>query len=165
MSANPFTQLVFDLFIISAIIISAYTVNFYYLAFLSRTRNKVLSTINIGTPSVTIQLPIYNEKYVAKRLVDAVCNLNYPKEQLNIMVLDDSDDDTVQLLEDVVNDYKKQGFTIKHIVEEQEKGTKQVLSNTQWKLQILNMLQSLMLILFHPHGFLKEQCLILQNQT
>ena len=124
MSANPFTQLVFDLFIISAIIISAYTVNFYYLAILSRRRKEVLPTVNLGTPSVTIQLPIYNEKYVAKRLVDAVCHLDYPKEQLNIMVLDDSDDDTVQLLENVVNDYKKQGFTIEHIRRGTRKGYK-----------------------------------------
>ena len=48
----------------------------------------------MGTPSVTIQLPIYNEKYVAKRLVDSVCGLDYPKEKMKIMVLDDSDDDT-----------------------------------------------------------------------
>ena len=39
----------------------------------------------MGTPSVTIQLPIYNEKYVAKRLVDSVCELDYPKEKMKIM--------------------------------------------------------------------------------
>ena len=58
MAANPFTQLVFDLFIISAIIITAYTVNFYYLAFISRTRKEKYNTADLGTPSVTIQLPI-----------------------------------------------------------------------------------------------------------
>ena len=66
----------------------------------------------MGTPSVTIQLPIYNEKYVAKRLVDAVCAMDYPKTQMNIMVLDDSDDDTVDLLEKTVNYYKTHGFQI-----------------------------------------------------
>jgi len=124
MAINPFTQFVFDLFIIAAIIIIAYTCNFYYLAFLSRKRKDVLSTADIGTPSVTIQLPIYNEKYVAKRLVDAVCNLDYPKEQMKIMVLDDSDDDTVELLETVVTDYKKQGFQIEHIRRGTRKGYK-----------------------------------------
>ena len=99
MAGNPFTQLVFDLFIISAILITAYTCNFYYLVFLANKRNTVAKTVDLGTPSITIQLPIYNEKYVAKRLVDAVCNLDYPKDQMNIMVLDDSDDDTVDLLE------------------------------------------------------------------
>ena len=115
MAINPFTSFVFDLFIISAIIITAYTVNFYYLAFLSRVRNEVRPTVDWGTPTVTIQLPIYNEKYVAKRLVDAVCNLDYPKDKLRIMVCDDSDDDTVELLRNVVDDYKKQGFQIEHV--------------------------------------------------
>ena len=124
MPINPFTQLVFDLFILSAIIITAYTCNFYYLAFLSRKRKDVLPTVDLGTPSVTIQLPIYNEKYVAKRLVDAVCNLDYPKKKLKIMVLDDSDDDTVELLENVVSDYKKQGFQIDHIRRGTRKGYK-----------------------------------------
>ena len=124
MAINPFTQFVFELFILSAIIITAYTVNFYYLAFISRTRKEVRPTIDWGTPSVTIQLPIYNEKYVAKRLVDAVCNLDYPKDKLRIMVCDDSDDDTVELLRNVVDDYKKQGFQIEHIRRGTRKGYK-----------------------------------------
>ena len=124
MAVNPFTQLVFDLFIISAIIITAYTVNFYYLAFVSRTRKESHATVDWGTPSVTIQLPIYNEKYVAKRLVDAVCNLDYPKDKLRIMVCDDSDDDTVELLRGVVDDYKKQGLQIEHVRRGTRKGYK-----------------------------------------
>jgi len=124
MAINPFSAFVFDLFIISAIIITAYTLNFYYLTFLSARRKEVLTTTELGTPSVTIQLPIYNEKYVAKRLVDAVCALDYPKEKMNIMILDDSDDDTVELLADAVNDYKKQGFQIEHVRRGTRKGYK-----------------------------------------
>ena len=124
MAINPFTQFVFDLFIISAIIITAYTLNFYYLTFLSVRRKEVLTTSEVGTPSITIQLPLYNEKYVAKRLVDAVCELDYPKEKMKIMVLDDSDDDTVELLAGVVKDYKKQGFQIEHIRRGTRKGYK-----------------------------------------
>ena len=115
MAVNPFTQLVFDLFIVSAIVIVAYTCNFYYLAYLARRKKDILLTTDLGTPSVTIQLPIYNEKYVAKRLIDAVCNLDYPKDKMRIMVLDDSDDDTVELLGNAVDDYKKQGFQIEHV--------------------------------------------------
>ena len=124
MAGNPFTQIVFDLFIISAILITAYTCNFYYLVFLANKRKKIAKTVDLGTPSVTIQLPIYNEKYVAKRLVDAVCNLDYPKDQMNIMVLDDSDDDTVDVLEKTVNYYKTQGFQIEHIRRGTRKGYK-----------------------------------------
>ncbi len=121
MGANPFTQLIFDLFIIAAILITAYTFNFYYLAILSIRRNEKTSIIPIDAPSVTIQLPIYNEKYVAARLVDAVCAMDYPKEQMRIMILDDSDDDTVELLKNLIDDYKKQGYQIEHV----RRGTRQ----------------------------------------
>jgi len=115
MAINPFTQFVFDIFIIAAIIIIAYTCNFYYLAYLSHRRKDKNSVISLGDPSVTIQLPIYNEKYVAARLVDAVCAMDYPKEKMKIMVLDDSDDDTTELLEDLVNKYQKEGYNIQHM--------------------------------------------------
>ena len=124
MALNSFTQFVFDLFILSAIIITAYTCNFYYLTYLSIKRKEIRSTVNMGTPSVTIQLPIYNEKYVAKRLVDAVCAMDYPKEMMRIMVLDDSDDETVDLLSTVVATYKKQGFQIEHVRRGTRKGYK-----------------------------------------
>ncbi|MCV0412893.1 cellulose synthase family protein [Nitrosarchaeum sp.] len=124
MVLNPFNVFVFDLFIISAIIITAYTCNFYYLTYLSIKRKVNPTTIEMGTPTITIQLPIYNEKYVAKRLVDAVCAMDYPKDKMVIMVLDDSDDDTVELLFDVVNTYKKQGFQIEHIRRGTRKGYK-----------------------------------------
>jgi len=115
MAINPFTQFVFDLFIISAIIITAYTFNFYYLAFLSTRRKEKHSTVPFDAPTITIQLPIYNEKYVATRLVDSVCAMDYPKEKMRIMVLDDSDDDTVEILKNLVNQYKSEGFVIEHV--------------------------------------------------
>ncbi|MFB5612737.1 MAG: glycosyltransferase [Nitrosarchaeum sp.] len=124
MVLNPFTQFVFHLFIVSAIIITAYTCNFYYLTYLSIKRKVTPLTKEMGTPTITVQLPIYNEKYVAKRLVDAVCAMDYPKEKMVIMVLDDSDDDTVDLLFDVVAKYKQEGFQIEHIRRGTRKGYK-----------------------------------------
>ncbi|MGY5141520.1 MAG: glycosyltransferase [Nitrosopumilus sp.] len=124
MAINPITSLAFELFLISAVLITAYTCNFYYLAFLSNKRKDVLKTIDNGTPSITIQLPIYNEKYVAKRLVDAVCKLDYPIEKMRIMVLDDSDDDTIDLLHSTVDSYKKDGFNIEHVRRGTRKGYK-----------------------------------------
>ena len=95
MEGNPFTQFIFQIFIFCAILIIGYTCNFYYLAFLSSRRKDINPIIEVGEPTITIQLPIYNEKYVATRLVDAVCQQDYPKDKMRIMVLDDSDDDTV----------------------------------------------------------------------
>ena len=124
MYVNPFIQFVFDLFIIAAILITAYTCNFYYLAYLSSRRNEKNDIILLDSPSVTIQLPIYNEKYVAARLIDTVCAMEYPKDKMRIMVLDDSNDDTVELVRNLVNDYKSQGFQIEHVRRGTRKGYK-----------------------------------------
>ncbi len=124
MYVNPFLQFVFDLFIIAAILITAYTCNFYYLAYLSSRRNEKNDIILLDSPSVTIQLPIYNEKYVAARLIDTVCAMEYPKDKMRIMVLDDSNDDTVELVRNLVNDYKSQGFQIEHVRRGTRKGYK-----------------------------------------
>ena len=115
MEGNPFTQFVFQIFLFCAIVIIGYTCNFYYLAFLSSRRKDESSVSEIGEPTITIQLPIYNEKYVATRLVDAVCAQDYPKEKMRIMVLDDSDDDTVNLMHQTVLKYQSQGFNISHV--------------------------------------------------
>src|SRR3972149_4772203 len=53
-------------------------------------------------PNVTIQLPLYNELYVVERLIDAVCEIDYPKDKLEIQVLDDSTDETTQITADIV---------------------------------------------------------------
>ena len=124
MYVNPFIQFVFDLFIVAAILITAYTCNFYYLAYLSSRRNEKNDVIFLDSPSVTIQLPIYNEKYVAARLIDTVCAMEYPKDKMRIMVLDDSNDDTVKLVRNLVNDYKSQGFQIEHVRRDTRKGYK-----------------------------------------
>jgi cellulose synthase/poly-beta-1,6-N-acetylglucosamine synthase-like glycosyltransferase len=63
-------------------------------------------------PPVTIQLPIYNEKYTVERLLSAVTKMNYPAEQLQIQVLDDSTDDTPQLVRRLVQDHKARGVNI-----------------------------------------------------
>ena len=124
MAGNPFTSFIFDLFIIAAILITAYTCNFYYLAFLSGRRKERLDIVQIDAPTITIQLPIYNEKYVAARLVDAVCAMDYPKEKMRIMILDDSDDETVELLENLVNKHQKNGYDIVHVRRGTRKGYK-----------------------------------------
>src|SRR4051812_22227346 len=66
-------------------------------------------------PVVTIQLPLYNEMYVVDRLVDAVCRIEYPRERLEIQVLDDSTDETTEIAALAVRRYALQGFDIKYI--------------------------------------------------
>ena len=63
-------------------------------------------------PAITIQLPIFNEKYTVERLLHAVTELEYPADRLQIQVLDDSTDDTAQLVSGLVERYKAQGVNI-----------------------------------------------------
>ena len=64
---------------------------------------------------VTIQLPLYNELYVVERLINAVCEIDYPKDKMEIQVLDDSTDETTQITARIVEQKLKEGFDIKQI--------------------------------------------------
>lgn len=75
-------------------------------------------------PAVTVQLPIYNEKYVVGRLIDNICSLAYPKDKLQIQVLDDSTDDTLELSREKVNYYKEKGINVELIHRKDRKGYK-----------------------------------------
>ena len=66
-------------------------------------------------PVVTVQLPIYNERYVAERLLRAVAALDYPRELLEVQVLDDSTDDTRELIANEVSALAKTGLDIRHL--------------------------------------------------
>jgi cellulose synthase/poly-beta-1,6-N-acetylglucosamine synthase-like glycosyltransferase len=66
-------------------------------------------------PIVTVQLPIFNEMYVVDRLVDTVCELDYPRDLLEIQVLDDSTDETREIAELAVRRQAARGFDIKYL--------------------------------------------------
>ncbi len=66
-------------------------------------------------PVVTIQLPLYNEYYVIERVIDATCGIEYPKDKLEIQVLDDSTDETVGIVAARVAHFRSLGFDIKHV--------------------------------------------------
>lgn len=66
-------------------------------------------------PFVTIQLPIFNELYVAERLLDGMANMDYPQDSFEIQVLDDSNDETVEVIANKVAELKAKGFQIEHI--------------------------------------------------
>jgi cellulose synthase/poly-beta-1,6-N-acetylglucosamine synthase-like glycosyltransferase len=74
--------------------------------------------------NVTIQLPLYNELYVVERLIDKICEIDYPKDKLEIQVLDDSTDETVSIAARVVEQKRKEGFDISHIQRKNREGFK-----------------------------------------
>ncbi len=63
-------------------------------------------------PMVTLQLPIFNEKYVTERVIRSAAEINYPKDKLQIQVLDDSTDETVEISKKVVQELSEKGFDI-----------------------------------------------------
>lgn len=76
------------------------------------------------TPHVTIQLPVYNEKYVVERLMEAVSKFDYPKDKLEIQVLDDSTDETTEIILKKIESLRPMGLDIKLIHREDRKGFK-----------------------------------------
>ena len=66
-------------------------------------------------PVITVQLPLFNEMYVVERLVKAITEVDYPRERLQIQVLDDSTDETVKLAEATVDKYQRLGFDIEYV--------------------------------------------------
>lgn len=75
-------------------------------------------------PRITVQLPVYNEMYVVERLIDAVCNIDYPPELFEVQVLDDSTDETQQIAKGVVERYQNLGLNISYIHRENRVGFK-----------------------------------------
>jgi len=73
---------------------------------------------------VTVQLPLYNELYVTERLIDSVCRIDYPKDKLEIQILDDSNDETTGIVERIVNQKRIEGFDIHHIRRDNRSGFK-----------------------------------------
>lgn len=70
-------------------------------------------------PSVTVQLPIFNEMYVVDRLIEAVSKLNYPSDKLQIQILDDSTDQTAELIKSKIKSYPTVNFQYLHRIDRQ----------------------------------------------
>ena len=88
-------------------------------------RNKPNPKLRLDNyPRITIQLPIYNERFVIERLLDAISNLNYPKEKFEIQVLDDSNDVTSAIVEHLAKKLRQSGLTIFHLKRENRIGFK-----------------------------------------
>ncbi len=75
-------------------------------------------------PFVTVQLPVYNELYVVKRLLNAVAAFDYPKDKFEIQILDDSTDETVALVDSKVAALEPKGLNISHIRRSTREGFK-----------------------------------------
>ncbi len=108
-------------------ILAVYGWHRYYLVYLymKHKGDKVATPVDPEAwPPVTVQLPLFNEMYVVDRLVEAVCRMDYPKEQLEIQILDDSTDETQDIARLAAQRYSAQGFDIKYIHRDDRGGYK-----------------------------------------
>ncbi|MEW6400943.1 MAG: cellulose synthase family protein [Chloroflexota bacterium] len=96
-----------------------YVLNYFYLAWLGWKKRKSLIARPYPKlqrkPPITVQLPIYNEWYVAERLIQSAAAFDYPCDLLEIQVLDDSTDDTFSLVREKVKEIRSRGINIVHI--------------------------------------------------
>ncbi len=90
-----------------------------------RYRNEVVTPSQLHNfPTVAVQLPIYNELFVVERLLHAVAALDYPRDRLWIQVLDDSTDETTELVARTVAALQQQGVNIAHVRRPNREGYK-----------------------------------------
>lgn len=118
------------IYIISLTYITFYCLmQFHLLYHYSRTRKNIKSETALNleedeVPFVTIQLPIFNELYVTERLIDNIAQFEYPKDRFEIHVLDDSTDETLEISQRKVDEYKAKGYNIDLITREDRTGYK-----------------------------------------
>jgi cellulose synthase/poly-beta-1,6-N-acetylglucosamine synthase-like glycosyltransferase len=122
----------FDLFVVIAYftilaILSFYGLHRFIMVFLYHKHQKRTITPKSRfeeLPRVTVQIPSYNEMYVMDRIIDAVCSFDYPRDRLDIQVLDDSTDETQRIARNAVDHWRNHGMDIHYIHREDRAGFK-----------------------------------------
>ena len=114
--ANAFDMALLIPYFVVLTLLASYGIHRYTLVYLYYKKKKNGTTEPEQTfaelPSVTVQLPIFNEQYVVDRLLQAVCRIEYPREKVEIQLLDDSTDETVDVARGLVEHYASQGYRI-----------------------------------------------------
>ena len=115
---SPVELFVLGLYFLTLVILAVFGLHRYIMVYLyvrHRGRRALPLSLPPRLPRVTVQLPLYNEMYVADRLIDSVTRIRYPKDLLEIQVLDDSSDETVAIARGAVERYREQGYDIHYL--------------------------------------------------
>ncbi|MEM4151344.1 MAG: glycosyltransferase [Nitrososphaerota archaeon] len=123
-------------FLTISAILPLYLVAYIHLMIASRRYTQPPLKTLLQYPTVSIHLPIFNEKHVVARLLDAVCNFNYPLDRFEVIIIDDSVDETSVMCEELVQKYRARGINVVHIRRGDRKGFK--AGALQHALQISN---------------------------
>lgn len=118
-------DILFLVWVLVNLLLFIYVTQEFILMFFSlKPRRKSQSDSLKEFPIVTIQLPLYNEKYVVQRLLNAVLNLDYPKDKLEVQVLDDSSDETSDLIREFLQYNGEKAAHFQHIQRNDRSGYK-----------------------------------------
>ncbi len=114
-------------YVLVLLVLSVYGSHRYFMAYLYYRHKYRLPTPRARfaeLPRVTVQLPVFNEMYVVERLVGSVCALDYPRDRLEVQVLDDSTDETRDIARACVERWKTRGMDIHYVRREERRGFK-----------------------------------------
>lgn len=124
------SPLIIGLYAFLLLVLTFYGIHRYWILFLywrhrSEGKTGKFEALDLEhAPPVTVQLPLYNERFVAERIINAVCAFDYPKQKLEIQVLDDSTDETTALVEARVAYWRERGIDIHHVRRANREGFK-----------------------------------------
>ena len=134
--------LILTIYTISLTLILIFSISQAYLVYFylrGKNKNEPKQLVFEDLPLVTVQLPLYNELYVVERLINAVCNLNYPIEKLEIQVLDDSDDESFLLTKQLIEEKKNRAFRLNTLPEKKISVLRLALCNVVYNVQKENL--------------------------
>jgi glycosyl transferase family 2 len=112
--------------IVTSLLLFGFGVNLLYLTWrATRLRPRRHPVVAYGNePLVCVQVPIYNERYVAERVLDAVSAIDWPRDRFEVQVLDDSDDETTSIIARRAAHWRRQGVAVTHVRRHSREGFK-----------------------------------------
>lgn len=131
MLETPIPEIIFGVYLLAVLVITVYTLGEFHLLYFfftprkkGRVHSKRPSFDVKELPKVTVQLPMYNERYVAEAVINSCAQLDYPQDKFEIQVVDDSDDETVGIVDACVAGWESKGIDIKVVRRDDREGFK-----------------------------------------
>jgi cellulose synthase/poly-beta-1,6-N-acetylglucosamine synthase-like glycosyltransferase len=114
-------------YLLVLLLLCIYGAHRYHLVYLFhkyKSKHPVIPLNASEFPRVTIQVPVFNEQYVLERLLRSLCQLEYPRDRLEVQVLDDSTDETASIAKQIVDEMRNQQFNVHYLHRDDRQGYK-----------------------------------------
>ncbi len=124
---TPFQVLLLSLYVPMSLVLAVYGLHRVHMVFgylRARNQNPRPEGELAEWPRVLVQVPVFNERAVVRRVLEAVAGLDYPRDRLTVQLLDDSIDDTVEVGAQVCDELRADGLAIEHVRRDSREGFK-----------------------------------------